>query len=89
MRARVYFPVLRNGVKTETFSPQNDCTTELNVNFLLTATVHTESEVHDTIEKASVGMHSGWDKLTGLQILFVYFLTLPSLLYPSILFNCF
>ena len=26
-------------MKTETFSPQNDCTTELNVNFLLTATV--------------------------------------------------
>ena len=40
MRARAYFPVLWNGVKTETFSPQNDRTTELNVNFLLTATVY-------------------------------------------------
>ena len=32
--------VLRNGVKTETFVPQKDCTTKRNVNFLLTATVH-------------------------------------------------
>ena len=39
MRVRAYFPVPRNGVKTETLSPQNDRTTELNVNFLLTATV--------------------------------------------------
>ena len=30
-----YFPVPWNGVKTETFPSQNDCTTELNVNFLL------------------------------------------------------
>ena len=37
--ARAYFPVPQNGVKTEMFSPQNDHTTELNVNFLLTATV--------------------------------------------------
>ena len=42
MRARAYFPVPRNGVKTETFSPQNDRTTELNVNFLLAATVEEE-----------------------------------------------
>ena len=34
-------------------------------------------------------MYSGCDKLSQLQILFVYFLTLPSLLHPSILFNCF
>ena len=32
--------ILRNGVKTDTFTPQNDCATEQNVNFLLTATVH-------------------------------------------------
>ena len=31
--------VLRNGAKTETFAPQNDRTTEWNVNFLLTAAV--------------------------------------------------
>ena len=37
--------------------------------------------------KASVGMYSGCDKLS-LQILFVYFLALPSLLHPLI-FNCF
>ena len=37
--------------------------------------------------KASVGMYSRCDY--PLQILFVYFLILPSLLYPSILFNCF
>ena len=36
---RVYFPVPRNGVTMKTFSPQNDCTTELNINFLLTRTV--------------------------------------------------
>ena len=36
---RAYSPVLRNGVKTETFSPQNNRATELNVNFLLTSTV--------------------------------------------------
>ena len=34
--------------------------------------------------KASIGMYSGCDKLS-LQILFVYFLTLPSLLPSSIL----
>ena len=39
MRTRAYFPVPRNGVKTETFPPRNDRTTELNVNFLLAATV--------------------------------------------------
>ena len=39
MHERAYYPVLRNGVKTETFSPKNDRTTELNVNFLLTAAV--------------------------------------------------
>ena len=39
MRVRAYFPVPQNGVKTETFSPQNDRTMELNVNFLLAATV--------------------------------------------------
>ena len=39
MRALVYSPIPWNGVKTETFSPQSDCATELNVNFL-TATVH-------------------------------------------------
>ena len=40
MHVRAYFPVPRDGVKTETFSPQNDRTTELNINFLLTTTVH-------------------------------------------------
>ena len=40
-------------------------------------------------QKASVGMYSGCDKLSRLQILFVYFLTLPFLLHPLILFNCF
>ena len=39
-------------------------------------------------QKASVGMYSGCDTLS-LQILFVYFLALPSLLYLSILLNCF
>ena len=39
MRARAYFPISQNDVKTETFSPQNDRTMELNVNILLTATV--------------------------------------------------
>ena len=38
--------------------------------------------------KVSVGMYNGCDTLS-LQILFVYFLALPSLLHPSILFNCF
>ena len=33
-------PVLQNSVETEMLSPQNDRTTELNVNFLLTATVN-------------------------------------------------
>ena len=37
--------------------------------------------------KASVGMYSRCDY--PLQILFVYFLILPSLLHSSILFNCF
>ena len=32
--------------------------------------------------KASIGMYSGCDQLS-LQILFVYFLALPSLLHPS------
>ena len=39
-------------------------------------------------QKASVGIYSGCDTLS-LRILFVYFLALPSLLHPSILFNCF
>ena len=39
--------------------------------------------------KASIGMYSGCDDKLSLQILFVYCLTLPSLLHPSILFNCF
>ena len=41
------------------------------------------------LKKASVGMYSGCDYLLSLKILFVYFLALPSLLHPSILFNCF
>ena len=41
------------------------------------------------LKKASVGMFSGCDYLLSLNILFVYFLALPSLLHPSILFNCF
>ena len=36
-----------------------------------------------------VGMYSGCDYLLSLKILFVCFLVLPSLLHPSILFNCF
>ena len=40
-------------------------------------------------QKASVGMYSGCDHLLSLKILFVCFLALPSLLHPSILFNCF
>ena len=42
------------------------------------------------MRKASVWMYynSGYDTLS-LQILFVYFLALPSLLHPSILFNYF
>ena len=40
-------------------------------------------------QKASVGMYSGCDYLLSLQILFVYFLALPPLLHPSILFNYF
>ena len=40
------------------------------------------------MRKASVGIYSGCDTLS-LRILFVYFLALPSLLHPSILFNCF
>ena len=39
--------------------------------------------------QASVGMYSGCDYLLSLKILFVCFLALPSLLHPSILFNCF
>ena len=34
-----YFPVPRNGVIMEIFSPQNDRTMKLNVNFVLTTTV--------------------------------------------------
>ena len=41
------------------------------------------------IVKASVGMYSGCDYVLFLKILFVCFLALPSLLHPSILFNCF
>ena len=41
------------------------------------------------MRKASVGMYSGCDNYVFLRILFVYFLALPSLLHPSILFNCF
>ena len=40
-------------------------------------------------QKASVGMYSDCDYLLSLTILFVCFLALPSLLHPSILFNCF
>ena len=39
MHVHAYFPVPQNGVKTKTFSPQNYRTMELNINFLLTATV--------------------------------------------------
>ena len=46
MRVRAYFPVPQNGMKTETFSPQNDRTTELNVNFLLAATVRDVDLLH-------------------------------------------
>ena len=46
--------------------------------------------MHIATQKASVGMYSGCDyPYKSLQILFVYFLTLLSLLHPSILFNCF
>ena len=38
-RTCVPSPVPRNGVKTETFSPQNDHAVELNITFLLTAAV--------------------------------------------------
>ena len=41
------------------------------------------------LKKVSVGMYSGCDYLLSLKILFVYFLALPSLLHPSILFNYF
>ena len=34
-------------------------------------------------------MYSGCDYLLSLKILFVCFLALPSLLHPSIFFNCF
>ena len=37
-------------------------------------------------QKASVGMYSGCDYFLSLKILFVYFLALPSLLHPSIIF---
>ena len=40
-------------------------------------------------QKASVGMYSGCDMLSGPINLVLYFLALPSLLHPSILFNCF
>ena len=40
-------------------------------------------------QKASGGMYSGSDYLLSLKILFVCFLALPSLLHPSILFDCF
>ena len=33
-------------------------------------------------QKANIGMYSGYDYLLSLQILFVYFLALPSLLHP-------
>ena len=33
--ACAYFPILRNSVKMETFSPQNDHTTKLNINFFI------------------------------------------------------
>ena len=39
-------------------------------------------------QKASVGMYRGCDTLS-LQILFVYFLALPSLLHPSIFIQLF
>ena len=50
-------------------------------------TLHTESGVYDEKSK-HIGMYSGCDT-SSLQTLFVYFLALPSLLHPSILFNCF
>ena len=39
-------PVPRNGVKTETFSPQNDHAMELNITFLLTAAVDWSVHLH-------------------------------------------
>ena len=57
----------------------------LSIIFILLLTIY---DPHAT-QKASVGMYSGCDYLLSLKILFVCFLALPSLLHPSILFNCF
>ena len=57
----------------------------LSIIFILLLTIY---DPHAT-QKASVGMYSGYDCLLSLKILFVCFLALPSLLHPSILFNCF
>ena len=54
----------------------------LSIIFILLLTIY---DPHAT-QKASVGMYSGCDYLLSLKILFVYFLALPSLLHPSILF---
>ena len=54
----------------------------LSIIFILLLIVY---DPHAT-QKASVGMYSGCDYLLSLS---VCFLALPSLLHPSILFNCF
>jgi hypothetical protein len=43
--------VLRNSVKTETLSPQNNRTTKWNVNFLLAATVHVHVHVYTVFSR--------------------------------------
>ena len=58
----------------------------ININSSDTFKLHAKSDVYEKSKRRDV--YSGCDTLS-LRILFVYFLALPSLLHPSILFNCF
>ena len=74
-------------MKTDHPEPSWQLGNNLNVSHTPHSTKHVNINRCVIIKKASVGMYSRCNY--PLQILFVYFLTLPSLLHPSILFSCF
>ena len=51
MRTRAHSSVPRNGMKMDMFSPQN--ATELNINFLLIATVYVKSLKGESVQSIS------------------------------------
>ena len=88
----LYIPTLAFGVAIHTYYIWGTCMQEwkintwINIKILIAKPYILNQEC--MMRKAGVGMYSECDTLS-LQTLFVHFFALPSLLHPSILFNCF